>query len=56
MTKSKNELFTIIGKQTVIIDNYQHLLEDIEMGFLTEERVIERIKEANKLAAELSSY
>lgn len=53
---SKHDLFVIIGKQAVIINNYQELLEDIKMGIIMDDRLDDRIDEANKLAAELKDY
>lgn len=56
MSKPKHELFIIIGKQAVIIENYKNLLEDIKMGLYDEEKIMNKIDEANKLAAELKDY
>lgn len=53
---SKHDLFVIIGKQAVIINNYKELLEDIKMGIISDDRLDDRIDQANKLAAELKDY
>lgn len=53
---SKHDLFVIIGKQAVIINNYRELLEDIKLGIISDDRLDDRINEANKLAAELKDY
>lgn len=53
---SKHDLFVIIGKQAVIINNYRELLEDIKLGIISDDRLDDRIDEANKLAAELKDY
>ena len=53
---TKHELFIIIGKQAVIIENYKTLLEDIKLGLLSGERLDDRINEANKLSVELKDY
>lgn len=53
---SKHDLFVIVGKQTVIINNYKELLEDIKMGIISDDRLNDRIDEANKLAVELKDY
>lgn len=53
---TKHDLFVIIGKQAVIINNYKELLEDIKMGIITDDRLDDRIDQANKLAAELKDY
>jgi len=50
---TQDELYVIIGKQAAVIENYQHLLEAIELGFLQGENQVKEIKRAVELAQEI---